>query len=260
MGLFDEVKQNVTVRQAAEIYGLKPNRSGLIRCIFHNDKLPSMKVDRRYYCFGCGCTGDAIDFTAQLFGLGLRDAAMKLADDFGINYSARGRDSPAGRRNVTDGKDVLLGQNADGSVPEEQWEKEYMRCLKAYLDYRILLQDWKEQYRPRTRTEEWDERFIIALRELVIVNYYLDMLLFGESADKEAIVREKGEEIENIERKCKRYFNERGKRFNKENDSHGKSGGLSGNQRDPEYDRKRDSQKFNGELCDRIKKRSIVSR
>ena len=63
----------------------------------------------------------------------------------------------------------------------------------------------------RTRTEEWDERFIIALRELVIVNYYLDMLLFGESADKEAIVREKGEEIENIERKCKRYFNERGK-------------------------------------------------
>lgn len=23
----------------------------------------------------------------------------------------------------TDGKDVLLGQNADGSVPEEQWEK-----------------------------------------------------------------------------------------------------------------------------------------
>ena len=81
MGLFDEVKQNVTVRQAAERYGLKPNRSGLIRCIFHNDKSPSMKVDRRYYCFGCGCTGDAIDFTAQLFDIGLKDAAMKLADD-----------------------------------------------------------------------------------------------------------------------------------------------------------------------------------
>ena len=90
MGLFDEVKQNVTVRQAAERYGLKPNRSGLIRCIFHNDKSPSMKVDRRYYCFGCGCTGDAIDFTAQLFDIGLKDAAMKLADDFGIPYSGQG--------------------------------------------------------------------------------------------------------------------------------------------------------------------------
>lgn len=91
MGLFDEVKQNVTVRQAVELYGLKPNRSGLIRCIFHNDKSPSMKVDRRYYCFGCGCTGDAIDFTAQLFGIGLKDAAMKLADVFRIFLFRQGQ-------------------------------------------------------------------------------------------------------------------------------------------------------------------------
>ena len=86
MGLFEEVKKNVTVRQAAELYGLRPNRSGLIRCIFHKDNTPSMKVDRRYYCFGCGCTGDAVDFTAQLFGLGAREAAVKLAEDFGISY------------------------------------------------------------------------------------------------------------------------------------------------------------------------------
>lgn len=62
MGLFDEVKENVTVRQAAEFYGFKITKSGLISCIFHNDKTLSMKVDRRYYCFGCGVTGDVIDF------------------------------------------------------------------------------------------------------------------------------------------------------------------------------------------------------
>lgn len=115
MGLFDEVKQNVTVRQAAERYGLKPNRSGLIRCIFHNDKSPSMKVDRRYYCFGCGCTGDAIDFTAQLFDIGLKDAAMKLADDFGIPYSGRDRGSPQNRRSVSAKKPE--------PTPEELWQK-----------------------------------------------------------------------------------------------------------------------------------------
>lgn len=87
MGLFDEVKENVTVRQAAEFYGFKITKSGLISCIFHNDKTPSMKVDRRYYCFGCGVTGDVIDFTAQLFGLSLKEAALKLADDFGIQIS-----------------------------------------------------------------------------------------------------------------------------------------------------------------------------
>ena len=159
----------MTVRQAAERYGLKPNRSGLIRCIFHNDKSPSMKVDRRYYCFGCGCTGDAIDFTAQLFDIGLKDAAMKLADDFGIPYSGRDRGSPQNRRSVSAKKPE--------PTPEELWQKKHLRCLRAYLDYLSLLLEWKEQYAPKTRTEEWHEKFMTALRELSVVEYYLDILL-----------------------------------------------------------------------------------
>ena len=195
MGLFDEVKQNVTVRQAAERYGLKPNRSGLIRCIFYNDKSPSMKVDRRYYCFGCGCTGDAIDFTAQLFDIGLKDAAMKLADDFGIPYSGRDRGSPQNRRSVSAKKPE--------PTPEELWQKKHLRCLRAYLDYLSLLLEWKEQYAPKTRTEEWHEKFMTALRELSVVEYYLDILLFGDRADKEALVKEKWKEVERIEQ-CER--------------------------------------------------------
>ena len=180
MGLFDEVKQNVTVRQAVELYGLKPNRSGLIRCIFHNDKSPSMKVDRRYYCFGCGCTGDAIDFTAQLFGIGLKDAAMKLADDFRILYSGKDRESLQNKRRVPIKKPK--------PTPEELWQKKYLRCLRAYLNYRSLLLEWKEQYAPKTWTEEWNEKFMISLSELTVVEYYLDILLFGDRADKEVLV------------------------------------------------------------------------
>ena len=136
MNVFEEVKQNVTVRQAAELYGFKPNRSGLIRCIFHNDGTPSMKVDRRYYCFGCGCTGDVIDFTAQLFGLKSREAALKLADDFGISYGNRARDSPKS------GKKSLVKEKEKTS--ETDWKTEYARFTKAYLDYRTLLLEWKE--------------------------------------------------------------------------------------------------------------------
>lgn len=190
MGLFDEVKQNVTVRQAAEMYGLKPNRSGMICCIFHNDKSPSMKVDRRYYCFGCGCTGDAIDFTAQLFGLGLKEAAQKLADDFGIAYVDR-----------NDGfKRKSIFVKKPEPTPEEKWQSEYLRCLRAYLDYRSLLVDWKVQYAPKNREEAWDKRFMTALRELTTVEYYLDILLFGDQAEKEALVNEKRKEVERIER------------------------------------------------------------
>ena len=50
-------------------------------CPFHDDKHPSMKVDRRFHCFGCQADGDVIDFTARLFGLNKKDAALKLAED-----------------------------------------------------------------------------------------------------------------------------------------------------------------------------------
>ena len=148
MGLFDEVKQNVTVRQAAERYGLKPNRSGLIRCIFHNDKSPG-----------------------------------------------RARGSPQNRRSVSAKKPE--------PTPEELWQKKHLRCLRAYLDYLSLLLEWKEQYAPKTRTEEWHEKFMTALRELSVVEYYLYILLFGDRADKEALVKEKWKEVERIEQ-CER--------------------------------------------------------
>ena len=69
MNVFEAVKQSVTTRQAAEHYGIRVGRNGMACCPFHNDKTPSMKLDRRYHCFGCGADGDVIDFTAALYGL-----------------------------------------------------------------------------------------------------------------------------------------------------------------------------------------------
>lgn len=94
MNVFTVVKDNVTARQVAMQYGIKINRSGLACCPFHKDKTPSMKMDKRYYCFGCGDTGDAIDFVAKYFGLAPKSAAMKIASDFGLNYDATNRAPP----------------------------------------------------------------------------------------------------------------------------------------------------------------------
>ena len=86
MNLFETVKSAVTVKQAAEHYGCKVNRGDMICCPFHDDRHPSMKLNRDYfYCFGCGATGDVIDFVARLFGLSSYEAAKKLAYDFGID-------------------------------------------------------------------------------------------------------------------------------------------------------------------------------
>ena len=48
MNVFEAVKQSVTTRQAAEHYGIHAGRNGMACCPFHNDKTPSMKLDRRY--------------------------------------------------------------------------------------------------------------------------------------------------------------------------------------------------------------------
>ena len=80
---FKAIKGLVTAREAAEHYGLNVNSRGMALCPFHDDHNPSMKLDERFHCFGCGEDGDVIDFTAKYFNLSLREAAEKLLADFG---------------------------------------------------------------------------------------------------------------------------------------------------------------------------------
>ena len=87
--VFEVVKQSVTVREAAELYGIAVGRGGMACCPFHDDRHPSMKVDTRFHCFGCGADGDVIDFTARLYNLAPREAAEKLAQDFGLAYDSQ---------------------------------------------------------------------------------------------------------------------------------------------------------------------------
>ena len=79
MQLFDAVKEAVPARTAAEFYGIDVKSNGMARCIFHNDRNPSMKLDRRYHCFACQADGDVINLVAGIFGIGNKEAAEKIA-------------------------------------------------------------------------------------------------------------------------------------------------------------------------------------
>ena len=82
MSIFEAVKQSVTTRQAAGHFGIRAGRNGMCRCPFHADRNPSMKVDRRYYCFGCGATGDVIDFVSRLENVSPKEAAPHAGASF----------------------------------------------------------------------------------------------------------------------------------------------------------------------------------
>ena len=88
--VFETVKQSVTIREAAERYGIEVRRNSMACCPFHDDKNPSMKLNEEYfYCFGCGATGDVIDLTARIYNLSPKEAAEKLAQDFGLIYDSQ---------------------------------------------------------------------------------------------------------------------------------------------------------------------------
>lgn len=158
MSIYEQLKQTVTTRQAAERYGLPVNRSGMVRCPFHEDHNPSMKVDDRFYCFGCRASGDVIDFTARLFGISLKDAAKKLAEDFGGNLS------PSTKANIP---------KHDAELPQDLEQL----CICVLRDYLRLLRIWQLRYRPEEPGDKFHPRFAEAMKALPTVNYLLDCLL-----------------------------------------------------------------------------------
>ena len=186
MNIFETVKQSVTTRQAAERYGIRVKRNGMCRCPFHDDSTPSMKLDRRYYCFGCGATGDVIDFVSQLRGIGSKEAAILLAQDFAIPY-----EDSAGKTNRP------RQQNTD----EQNYQHMERYCSRVLLDYYQLLCLWKEDYAPQTPENGYHPRFVEALQKLSLVEYLLDELLCGDIQARASVVIEYGEEVRKIEQR-----------------------------------------------------------
>ena len=185
MNIFETVKQSVTTRQAAERYGIWVERNGMCRCPFHDDSTPSMKLDRRYYCFGCGATGDVIDFVSQLRGIGSKEAAILLAQDFAIPY-----EDSAGKTNRP------RQQNTD----EQNYQHMERYCFRVLLDYYRLLCRWKEDT-PQTPEDGFDPRFVEALQRISLVEYLLDELLCGDIQARASVVIEYGEEVRKIEQR-----------------------------------------------------------
>ena len=186
MTLFQAVKQAVTTRQAAEYYQLPVNRAGFAVCPFHNDRTPSMKVDARFHCFGCGADGDVIDFVARLHGMGARPAAEKLAADFHIPYERTGRKPKPVRAFKSE---------------EQLYRQLEERCYRVLSDYLNLLRQWEVDYAPQPEEENWHPLFVEALQKRTHIEYLLDLLLSEPITERAALIREYGGEVRMIEQR-----------------------------------------------------------
>ena len=187
--VFEAVKQSVSTREAAEFYGIKVSRTGMACCPFHDDKNPSMKLNEEYfYCFGCGATGDVIDFTAKLFNLSPKEAAEKLAQDFGLIYDSQ---APPRRRYVRQ------------KTEAQKFREDRQRCYRVLSDYYYLLKKWEADRSPRTPEEEPHPRFVEAIQKKAYVEYLLDLFLYESEEEQKAWIAEHTAEITHLERRLK---------------------------------------------------------
>lgn len=196
MTIYENIKAAISVKQAAEHYGLKVNRSGMTCCPFHNDRHPSLKLNEDYFfCFGCGAKGDVIDLVAKLFNLSSYDAAKKLAYDFGIDP-----DKPPAAAALRKPQYPLA----------KAFQKETLHCQLVLCDYLHLLERWKVQCAPKAPDDTIDDRFVEACQMLDYIEELADILTFGalEVRVKTVDMLQKDGMIDRLEERLKRTAKE----------------------------------------------------
>lgn len=174
MTIYESIKAAISVKQAAEHYGVKANRNSMACCPFHNDRHPSLKLNEDYFfCFGCGAKGDVIDLVARLFNLTSLQAAQKLTSDFGLEP-----------------KSFTFTAIVKPKHPYiRQFREDEMLCVRVLTDYLQLLEDWKVKYAPKTADEPYDDRFVEACQMYCYIEHLADVLTVGNLEERVTLVK-----------------------------------------------------------------------
>ena len=194
MSIFDEVKQQLNIRQVVEFYGYKVNRNGQFICAFHNDHKPSASIKNDYFnCFVCGAGGDLITFTAKLHGLSNINACKKLVSDFGLNISTEPQ-TQADKLKA----DRERAKRQAGLKRQKEIENLIQHTGLVLASYHCYLWQGKQLY-PYEHI-----RHIRALQELTQATYYLEC--YDENPREYSIAFRK--QVEHIERRLHQWHNE----------------------------------------------------
>ncbi|PVD49301.1 hypothetical protein DC498_25755, partial [Terrimonas sp.] len=93
-----QIKEQLTIRQVLQHYGLKPDKNNRLLCPFHPDKTPSLQIypaTNTFCCFSSNCnagTGDAIQFIELKEKCSKHEALVKAAEMVeGVGSKAEGK-------------------------------------------------------------------------------------------------------------------------------------------------------------------------
>ena len=196
MNIFSEVKEYLTARQAAESYGLQIKRNGTACCPFHNDKHPSMKIDRNYHCFACGAGGDVIDYVSRMYGLSQYEAACKLIEDFRLPIDVKNHKELSRKE-----KERIRKEKAEQErivQIKERFKKWCICTIDLLKDALTQIQEVSIFLIGKPPDVIFSEEYAHILHAEPLVNYWLDILCMGSVEEKQELFIKGRREVDKI--------------------------------------------------------------
>jgi len=133
-----DIKKQLSIVQVLAHYNIKVDRHNQINCPFHADDKPSCKIypdTNTYHCFGCGKTGDVIQFIQDKEKT-TKHEALKMATELA---------SPVGEIKANTAQKKTAQQNTDFTTLYEGFLKSIDKsgnaqkyCKERGLDYKAL--------------------------------------------------------------------------------------------------------------------------
>ncbi|MBO5666783.1 MAG: DNA primase, partial [Firmicutes bacterium] len=170
--IVDVIGQHVALKRAGSNY------KGL--CPFHGEKTPSFVVSEQkqiFTCFGCGASGDVIEFTKRYYNLDFQEAVEKLANQYGIEIRKLGGGDSQKKEAMYELNRKAARFYLDAFRKNPNPALQYM--FKRGLDAKTLT-----QFGIGFADEKWDSLYNYLISEGADVNMLMEMGLVSQSKGK----------------------------------------------------------------------------
>lgn len=162
-----EICDRLDIEQVYEFYTSNKINRHYSKCIFHNEKTPSLYFkNNTYFCFGCGQTGNAISLVKELFNIDTEIACDKLNADFGLNISG-----------IANAKSYHVYSRR---INEKQALENKLKSLQSELENLEKLYDkyeeWLHKFSPVDMESETNVKFLDAVHNIDITKYQIEVL------------------------------------------------------------------------------------
>src|SRR5215216_3241585 len=137
-------------------------------CPFHDERTPSFSVNaehKRFHCFGCSASGDAIDFVQEIEALDFVGALEFLAERYNVELKREAEDPEAEKRRLRRERLIKLVDRAAKYYERVLWESPEAEPARAYLKERGLCEEVLREFRIGYSPSAWDKVTAAALRD-----------------------------------------------------------------------------------------------